>query len=55
MQSLLSFVGPAFLPCIRLMIPIGIDIPNGPTEDGTRGLLKVHDPEFMKSESPVNR
>jgi hypothetical protein len=32
-----------------------IGIPNGPAEDGTRGLLKVHDPKFMKPESPIKR
>jgi hypothetical protein len=32
-----------------------ISIPDGPAEDGTRGLLKAHDPKFMKLESPVKR
>ncbi len=32
-----------------------IGTPNGPAEDGTRGLLKAHYPKFMKLGSPVKR
>jgi hypothetical protein len=32
-----------------------IGILNGPAEDGTRGLLKAHDPKFMKPESLIKR
>jgi hypothetical protein len=32
-----------------------IGIPNGPAKDDTRGLLKAHNPKFMKPGSPVKR
>ncbi len=31
-----------------------IGTPNGPAEEGTRGLLKAHDPKFMELRSPIN-
>ncbi len=30
-----------------------IGIPDGPAEEDTRGLLKAHDPEFMKPGRPL--
>jgi hypothetical protein len=35
--------------------PVDIDIPNGPAEEGTRGLLKAHDPKITKPTSPIKR
>jgi hypothetical protein len=32
-----------------------IGITNGPAKEGTRGLLKAHDPKFMKLEIPIKR
>jgi hypothetical protein len=41
--------------CIVVQTPIhsDTDIPNGPAEEGTRGLLKAHDPMITKPGSPI--
>ena len=33
-------------------VPVDIGIPNGPAEEGTRGLLKAHDPKNKKIRKP---
>ena len=46
-------VFPWFFDSSKISGATDIGIPNGPAEDGTRGLWKAHDSKFMKPRSPV--